>query len=347
MLHTLEFYTNISQHEKVQIEGYYKKNIKQIVDQLSCEFGNLELRIGRQLWNKSHNVYLRFDIVKLLDRQEDGLITEADYPEIQSYIEALESKLFIGLEKQFILNRIDYRVDFKVSDIEQRKCLFHLWRKMAHSYGHLKKRTKKVNSKIRVVDGKETYVSEKTFKTTLYLASKSLVVCVYDKEAERLAKGITSKDYEQDVIRFEVRLMAKHLAYKARENKRERSLEAYMQKSCFNEYIQKYIINIFGTQDFHKINVVREKLRPTEISAKEQLKIVEFLKLISRSGVEAAIAYRTSKRKKKSGYSRYLMKKYQSILSSIGVHIILLPIRAKVKEDILNNPLKRLVVEEQ
>lgn len=348
MIHTLEFYVNITHVEKELVERKHRQHIKGVIRKLQRQFSKFNIRIGKQMWNGSYNIYLQFDAVDLLERTEDGVIVAEDYKLIQAHIQELEQQLFDFPDRHFILNRIDYRVDLKVENKEHRKILFKLWRKIAKSYGRLKKRTKKNTTKVQR-DGKEIYRSEKAYQTTIYLASKSLVVCLYDKEEERKSKGIEPLPYERDVIRFEVRLMRNHLAYKAREEKeqekkkkketRERSLEAYMEKECFDEYIKKYVLNIFGTEDFHKLDVIKSKLIEAGIKNAQRDKLINFINIIARAGVEGVISYRGTKSKKKGSCSRYTMKRYRQILSELGIHIISLPLKTKGVGNILENPL--------
>nr|WP_302596550.1 hypothetical protein [uncultured Cellulosilyticum sp.] len=350
MVHTLEFYVNITHVEKELVERKHGQHIKGVIRKLERQFSKFNIRIGKPMWNGSYNIYLQFDAVELLGRTEDGEIVPDDYELIQFHILELEHQLFDFPDRHFILNRIDYRVDLKVENKEHRKILFKLWRKIAKSYGHLKKRTKK-NATREQKDGKEIYRSEKSYQTTIYLASKSLVVCLYDKEEERRSKGMEPLPYERNVIRFEVRLMRNHLAYKAREEKvykdknkkkketRERSLEAYMEKRCFDEYIKKYIVTIFGTEDFHKLDVIKSKLIEAEIKNAQRDKLINFINIIARAGVEGVINYRGTKSKKKGSCSRYTMKRYRQILSELDIHIISLPLKTKGVGNILENPL--------
>ena len=338
MIHTVEFYINITHQEKMMLEAFHQRGIKKVIRDLDNSCKHLNLRIGKPFWNKSHNIYLQIDVIELLER-DSGIITESDYDEVYGHIQELEQALFGALHKEFILNRIDYRLDLKVPNQEHRAHLFKLWRKLADKYGHLNKRTKKKVFKKQ--DDKDIYVHSKQFKTTIYIASKALVVCVYDKEAERIAKKMHIKEYEKDVIRFEVRLMARHLAYKARSKKIERSFAAYFSDNIYNFYIQKYVLGIFGTGHFYKINKVREALVVSGLSGRCQEDIVSFLKDVSRKGIEGVIGYRTNK-KRKNGYSRYHMKKYKMILDQLQINMIMLPIRVKVAGDILINPLQQV-----
>lgn len=339
MIHTLEFYINISKKEKQMMEELHHKEIKKVVRELENGYKHFKLRIGKPFWNKSHNIYLQMDVIELLER-ECGIITEEDYELVQVYIRELEQALFGTLQLQFILNRIDYRLDLKVQNPEHRANLFKLWGKLADKYGHLNKRTKK--KEFIKKEDKEVYVKSKQFKTTIYIASKALVVCLYDKGSEREAKHEPIKPYEKDVLRFEVRLMARHLAYKARSKKIERSLEAYFSQDTYNFYMKKYVLDIFGTGHFYTINKAREALLRTTLSTKCQQDLIDFLKDISRKGVEGVIGYRGDKKK---GRSRYHMKKYKAILDELGINMITAPARMRVRGDILINPLHQVYVE--
>lgn len=335
MIHTLEFYCNISGKEKLEIEKRFNKGIKRVIRELEQRFPNFSLRVGRPFGNKSHNIYLNMDVIELLER-ENGVIIQSDYQEVQEKIEQFECQLFGRGNKKFVLNRIDYRLDVKVPSVEQRELLFKQWNKLAEKYGFMHKRTKQ--KEFQEQDGKNVYVKSKKFKSTIYIASKALCICLYDKEAERIAKKQPIKPYEKDILRFEVRLMTRHLAYKARSKKIKRSLEAYFNQEIYKLYINKYVLDIFGTGHFYKINKVREMLAASIFSSKEQEKLTIFLKAISRRGIEGVIGYRATKKNEK-GYSRYLMQKHKTQLEEMGINIILLPVRTKVVDNVLINPL--------
>ena len=109
----------------------------------------------------------------------------------------------------------------------------------------------------------------------------------------------------------------------------------------YSEYIQKYVYDIFGTEDFHKIDVIKSKLIEAGIKNAQIDKLVDFINIIARSGVEGAIGYRNKKNKKKGNYSRYTMKRYREILGELGIHIISLPMKSKGVGNILQNPLRK------
>ncbi|MBP3887017.1 MAG: hypothetical protein J6F30_05105 [Cellulosilyticum sp.] len=341
MLHTVEFYININQREKQLMEELHGKRIKRVLREVENNYPEFRLRIGKPHLNKRHNIYLQIDAIELL-KCEDGIITEADYEQVQERIVELEKILFGHLHLKFILNRIDYRLDVKVHSDEHRECLFKMWGKLASKYGHLTKRTKK--KKFRKEGDRDIYIDCQQFKTTIYIASKALVVCVYDKGAERKAKNETIKTYEENVVRFEVRLMARHLAYKAREKKIKRTLKAYFRQDTFDYYIRKYVFGIFGTGHFNKINKVREQLADNGVKTKDQQELICFLKDVTKRGIEGAISYRENSKNQK-GCSRYKFIKYKIILDVLGINMIMLPIREKVEGDVLMNPLYEVYLE--
>ncbi|MGL4362457.1 MAG: hypothetical protein ACRCSG_04140 [Cellulosilyticaceae bacterium] len=331
-------YTVISKKEKQEIEQENKKDISSSIRSIMQKYPEIKLRIFPSKLTLSYNIYLQTDVIKLL-KKKDGIVRSEDTTELQRIINEVEDELFRGGQQRFILCRIDYRLDLVVEKSQERQYLFKLWNKLAQKYSHLKKRNSKIIG--RVDNGNVVYHKKEKYKTTLYFSSKALAVCVYNKEEERIAKKQKAKEYEKSVICFEVRLMTRHLAYNAREKKIPRGLDTYLKEEYYNLYIRKYIINIFGRGDFYKINTVRKRLYETSIKQKEQEKIIDFLKAISKKGIEGSIGYR-NKASNKKGYSRYLIKKYKNYLEEIKVNIILLPTKWLNTKEVLRNPLKEV-----
>ena len=138
--------------------------------------------------------------------------------------------------------------------------------------------------------------------------------------------------------------MARHLAYKARNKKINRTLKEYFTNDIYNLYIQKYVLDIFGIGDFYKINKVREKLLESNMTSKQQENLITFLKDVSKKGIEGVLGYRKQK-KNQNGYSRYLVQKYKRLLDELGINMIMLPIRTRSSGDILVNPLHQVHLE--
>ena len=341
MIHTIELYTTISYKERELVEHRYGKDIRDVLNQIMLSYPQVVLRIHQTKFRTSYNIYLYTDVIELLKRS-NGIILSEDWSSIQHIIEEIAYEIFGHNQYQFTLCRIDYRLDLVVESNQHRDYLFKLWNKLAIKYSHLKKRNSK--KEYGAIDGKIRCKKKEKYKTTLYFSSQALSVCVYDKQAERIAKKQPIKKYEENVIRFVVRLRTRHLAYNLRQKKITRNLETYFKTEMYKQYVKKYIVDIFGKGNFYKINAVRKLLIGKGIKKQEQENIIAFLKAISKKGVEGSIGYRPTS-KSKEGYSRYLIKKYRNLLDDMRVNIILLPMKWPNTESVLINPLSKVDLE--
>nr|WP_307991269.1 phage/plasmid replication protein [uncultured Niameybacter sp.] len=333
MIHTIQMYTSLTKREKACIERYYRKSLYFIIKEIEEIFKEHDITLNLKKFSATdtYNLYLETDVIKLLKKQ-DGVITEEDYSEADKIIHEIEQQLLLWeLERNFILIRIDYRLDVKVENEVQRKYLFKLWNKLAAKYYHMKKCNRpKVDT---------AHVESVPFETTIYFNSKSICVTVYDKEQERQDKGIQAEEYEKNVLRFEVRLMNAHLKNMKSGKKREKTLEAYWKEEVYMSYMQKYVVRLFGTDPFYKIYYARKMIRTSLYPEKEQQKLETFLTDISKYGVEGVIGYRTKLEWDYKQYSRYQMRKYSRMLAQLGINMILVPQNEVAALGKIPNPL--------
>lgn len=123
----------------------------------------------------------------------------------------------------------------KVEDSRVREFLFKLYEKSMEHYRFLNR----CNGK-----KKTAYAKGEKYKTTCYFNSQSLVVTIYDKETERNAKGEKIDVFEENVLRFEVRLLNNHLKNNKRNKNIPKTLEAYMKQDLYIDYMNNYITKI-------------------------------------------------------------------------------------------------------
>lgn len=335
MIHTIQMYVSLTGKEKAMIEGYYKRPLYVLIQEIEDAFKDKDITLNLKKFyaTDTYNLYLETDVIKLLGKK-DGVIVEDDFQEANKIIQEIEERLRLWeLERNFILIRIDYRLDVKVENEMQRKYLFKLWNKLAAKYYHMKKCNR---PKIEVDN-----IESKPFETTLYFNSKSICVTAYDKEQERKDKGIPLEKYEEGVLRFEVRLFNAHLKNMKYGKKRVKTLEAYWKEEAYTTYIYKYIVRLFGTEPFYKIYYARQIIRKSHYKPKEQEKLETFLIDISRYGVEGIIGYRAKLEWDYKQYSRYQMKKYNSMLKELGINMILVPQNEVAQLGTVANPLER------
>ena len=329
MIHTIQLYTYISLEEIRKAEGLYALDIADIIKKIEAQYDGVRLTIRRIGLGKEYIIYLFLDAIRLLRKAR---ITEVDYNVIQEEIDDISKKLYLHKENErFVLLRIDYRYDVQVKDSKVREFLFKLYQKSMERYRFLKR----CNGK-----KKTTHEKGEKYKTTCYFNSKSLVTVVYDKVAERKAKGEKICEFEENVLRFEVRLLNNHLKNNKRNKGMAKNLETYMKEEVYLEYMNNYICKILQVGDYYTIREARKKISASTYKEKDKKALEEFLIKISRVGIEAVIAYRVG-RILPNGYSRYKMNKYMTMCKKLGINPVLIPINSKMPKYI-SNPLRNL-----
>ena len=248
MIHTIQLYCYISLEEIKQAEVLYELAISDIIKKLEGQYNGVRIALKKIGLGKEYIVYLFLDAIKLLSKAD---ITERDYNLIQQEIDNISKGLCLNKTNNgFTLLRLDYRYDVQVEDIRVREFLFKLYEKSIERYRFLKR----CNGKKKVVYGKGV-----KYKTTCYFNSRSLVIAIYDKEAERSAKGEKVEVFEEEVLRFEVRLLNNHLKNNKRNKGITKTLEAYMKQEMYLDYMYKYIRKILQPGDYYTIREARKK----------------------------------------------------------------------------------------
>lgn len=298
MIHTAEFYAVLENKTIGELEKNFKTNIKLINENIVCdEFKGIKFYFYKMYGVYRFNLYV--DFIKLLGKSD---INENDYTEIEKH---LKKYLFLIFKDEssrleIILKRLDFRKDIKIEK-KCREILLKIYKKARKT-----SRFKKKNIE---------------YDTSIYYSNKSMTVILYDKEQERNDKGKLVEDYEENILRLEVRLFPRHL----NAQKREKSLKTYLNNEIFQKYIENNAFPIFYKGNHYKIELIEKKLIDNNIKAKDKNDILRFLKYISLYGYNSAINKRCDTGELK--WSNYKVKKYIKLLESLNINPFIIPIR--------------------
>lgn len=230
--------------------------------------------------NGKWKLYMVVDAIRLLGKPD---ITEDDYKSLEKEIRYILWRV-VGHSSHYrthTLLRIDFRYDVRIEDEDTRMLLINMYKKLTASYRFQQKYLGKLKDGVFV-----------PYKTTVYHSSNSIESMVYLKAEERKAIGERIEDYEKDIIRYEVHVMADHLYYMERKNEknqRPRKLSSYIKEGVYKEYFQKYMSHIYFLGDFYKIDEARKKLKNSTLSVQNKLKLIEFLKQVSSHSIDTPL----------------------------------------------------------
>lgn len=253
----------------------------------------LQTNIGEVL---SFLCSIKIDILKFYQTEN------ASAAQIRELLHLLEHLLAHGgyTLDDMVVSRIDYCYNIRIADDNTRKLLFQL----------LQKCPTKALYTMRGVN----------YSTSIYNRSKSKVVNVYDKNAERTATYLTTgscsdlpQTYEQDMVRMELQLKADHLKYMARRGV-HRSAKNWIHIGMEYYYLNK-LYGMFPRGDFYVLAQAEKIIDSSEYKTTMKERLKGFLRIIADKDMDAAraqVSYNT--------YHRYL-----EMLSAIGVNPITIP----------------------
>ena len=304
MIHTANLYLTLDPTDIDFIQNKYNVALNLLSDTLSTT--SIRVHFFRHYGIQYMN--FNVDFIKLLDT---SCIAEDDFEKvclkISNYLEGI-FKNDCKFEK-LVLTRIDYRLDAIVPK-EHRDILLNLYKKTIDKHGHKEKND--------------------SFNTSLYFKSKSMQLCIYDKETECKSKGRNIKYYEKNVLRLEVRLLNRHLNYMKNSNGLTKCLQNYFSDSFFINYVSKSINQILFTGDYYKIDKARSIINNSSLKEKDKVFLIEFLICVSKNNITHA----------KKSYSGYHVRKALNNLSNLGINPILIPKNYKNSPSFIQNPFK-------
>lgn len=198
------------------------------------------------------------------------------------------------------VSRVDYCYNSRIEDEDTRLILFDLLQKCP-------------TKAIYTVRGVK-------YKTSIYSRSKSKVINVYDKNAERAVKFFVSgnsdnlvKNYERDMIRMELQVKKGHLKYMAKQGI-VRSVKNWINAETERHYLQK-LYSMFPKGDFYTLDEAEHRVSSASLTKTIKRHLIDFLREIARSDMDTA--------KNKICYNTY--RRYLRILADLGVNPITIP----------------------
>ncbi|WP_445489846.1 phage/plasmid replication domain-containing protein [Niallia sp. 03133] len=303
MLHTAHFYLDLTREELHILENHLGVSYEDIGSKAD------EYADGFKTWvTKKYGTRLHFiiDFIKLLGKPN---IRESDYLEADEKLKGFIFYLFLDQEyyNRVVLIRIDYRLDVRIPE-NHRKAILYLYKKTAVKHRHQKRYDQ--------------------YGTTIYFNSKSIQGTCYDKEVHVHIMGREIEDYEKGILRFEVRLENRHLKYMKYRQGKEKWLEEYFKQELYVKYMKQYLGTLVHSGDYFKISSARKIINGSSLKVKEQEKLLEFLRYVSRYGIEKA----------KEKYTGYYFNKFLNQLKHLNINPILIPRDRKDFPSFMRNP---------
>ncbi|PIC94620.1 hypothetical protein CSV69_15765 [Sporosarcina sp. P26b] len=284
-------------------------------------FEGVTVTATRNRFTRVLHVNMTVDVPKMLNK---GDITASDFLIVELKLKEIIDTLYgdDNLYYHHRLTRIDYRYDAVVEDQTIRQVYIDLFKK---SYRKKARRLKEMG-RINLQGEFEEY------GTGLEHVNGSVETAIYDKMSERIEKKKPIKDYERDVLRFEVRLKKDFLAYQKREYDAERKLETYFTNDKYKKMMEKFILETYLVSDFHKYSQALEKIEKSHYSIRRKKSIENFLGIVTRGDLSSP----------QKSMSPATFKNRLTECNELGFHPITIPNTWKHVADCLGNPLAPL-----
>lgn len=198
------------------------------------------------------------------------------------------------------VSRVDYCYNYRIKDAKVRQILFSLLQKCP---------TKAIYTMRGV-----------KYETSIYSRSKSKVVNVYDKTAEREAKYRSTgsrmalpQSYEQDIVRMELQVKTEHLKYMARCGV-ARAVTNWINADTETRYLEK-LYGMFPRGDFYTLEQAEALISSSKHSKTMKTHLIKFLRIIAKDDMDTA----------KTQFSYNTYQRYLNLLSDLGVNPITIP----------------------
>lgn len=300
MIHTIQFYTNISFNEKDNIERRFNKSIVKVMEEVSENISGITITTKGRISDYYINIHA--DVTEILNK---GDIREDDYYKVQNEIDRVIQSI-VGYNLELTLLRIEYRIDKYIECPSRRYILFHIYKKMILKSGFKRRKDKK------------------EYETSVMYDSGSIQLIIYDKTAERLAKEQIPKIYEENMLRFEVKVLNNHLNYNKNKYNITKTLKNYFKEDMKYNYMIKNIQNIVYKGDYYNIYRADKIINNSNLKESDKRLLRDFLTDVSKYGVTGA-KYKKKKDNKSLKYTPYKYKKILKLLEELNINPILIP----------------------
>lgn len=282
MIHTATLYYNFTPDEMKIL--YYKYNdINTFLFDLDSCFHGITSHIH---FKYNYALYITIDFIKLLDTSS---ITDEHYEISEKIINNFLINLNLSLNDMTLI-RIDYRKDIKTKDLIERDMILNCLKKSLDLYWFRSKNSH--------------------FDTTIYYNNKSVQVIAYDKEQERIDKTLPITEIEQDILRFEVRLLNKHLNSQKQKHGIDKTLKNYFSIEKHNYYFRHYVLSVFLPGDFCTYDLAEEKINSSKLKESDKSLLRKFLKTVEEKGLTTC----------RNTLTNYKYKKILTLLKNLNIN---------------------------
>lgn len=197
----------------------------------------------------------------------------------QTYRKRKKTRLYAGYAYEKIdkveINRIEYKNDSEVSDIEK-LIISDIFRICAE----------KRNNRVKV---EREYLTRKNCSYEAE-ADNYVAINAYFKEYERLeAHDFRGARKYKSILRTEVKVKNAHLNYQKQHNKITKTLKNYFSVEMAQKYFKKYVEPIFYTEPFYRIDRAIVKIYETDsLKMFTRDRLCKFLTEINNLGITEA-----------------------------------------------------------
>lgn len=162
-------------------------------------------------------------------------------------------KISINNVEDWYLNRIDYKVDYKIKSNTEKEVIYDLMKLTPKKLGKVVK---------KIFDTAVSYNPRNGYTQVMtYDKERQLVKISYE---EAIAKGL-DKDGFKGVMRTEVRIKNRKLNYNKRTWGLTKDLANYLQEDMAQYYFDKYVTKIWFSEPFYRIDIALKKIKFADI----------------------------------------------------------------------------------
>lgn len=142
--------------------------------------------------------------------------------------------------------------------------------------------------------------------------NNSIAITSYFKEFERLEAGdVAGAEKFKDILRTECKLKNKHLNNNRK--KMDKTLANYFSPSVAQDYFNKYVVPIFYTEPFYRLDIAQLEIYKNELLKDfEKDRLYEFLENINKYGISEA----------KEMYDSNTFREYSRKIRKMGINIL-------------------------
>ncbi|WP_431808734.1 hypothetical protein [Lysinibacillus sphaericus] len=264
---------------------------------------------ARQYFTREANIpkcSIIIDVTQILQR---GDVYEKDYPIIKAFIKNCLGIVYGDSDLYYNHNlvRIDYRLDRVVKDPKHRRIYLLLYHKTRQKYMRLIKS------------------SHEVYRSSIYHKNGSLETILYDKNLEAAAKNRNPEPWEQDVLRFEVRLKNSHIFNLCKRTGEKKCLFNFFNENRYKEYLQKYLFNIYPTGDFYNFAYAEKIIEQSSKSLTIKRRLKDFFKKVSNGNLDSPMS-----KNYKGSISKDTWRTRIKIFNSMNVNPITIPQTYKI-----------------